>query len=346
MSSAQYELSPPPSDVISAIRFAPNSSRLLVSSWDKNVYLYDVRAPAAEQLVRKYSLSAPVLDVCFGDDESHAYTASLDWTVRRINLETGEDTVLSTHKAGANCVAYSAKTDLLVSASWDGQLHVHALSKPGQPPAVIQLPAKPFSISVTSDKLVVGMANRLVDIYDLKPLEKLAMQHNAGTPQTVEPLQRRESSMKFMTRAIACMPSELGYASSSIEGRVSVEWFDPSDEAQAKKYAFKCHRETVDGIDVVYPVNALAYHSVHKATFASGGGDGHVALWDGATKRRIRQYQKFPSSIAALAFSPNGRYLAVAYSPGFEDGKEDMAGPVGVAIRELSENETKGKGAK
>lgn len=343
---AQFELSPAPTDVISSVTFSSNSSRVLVSSWDKQVYLYDLHAPQGQQLIRSFPHRAPVLDACFGGDENDAYSAGLDCAVRRINLETGEDTVLSNHRAAVKSVAYSSQHDLIISASWDGTLHVHALSKPGQAPAVITLPSKPFAISLTSNKIVVGMANRLVDIYDLKTLEKLAIQHSSGNAQTVEPLQRRESSMKFMTRSVACMPSELGYASSSIEGRVSVEWFDPSDEAQAKKYAFKCHRENVEGVDVVYPVNALAYHTVHQATFASGGGDGHVALWDGATKRRIRQYQKFPSSIAALAFSPNGRYLAIAYSPGFEDGKEDMSGPSGVSIRELTENETKGKGVK
>lgn len=254
--------------------------------------------------------------------------------------------MLSSHKAPVRCVAYSSNTELLFSASWDSTLHVHALSKPGQAPAIVALPSKPFSMSITSEKVVVAMANRDVYIYDIKPLEKLALQQSSGSAIQVEPWQRRESSMKFMTRALACMPSELGYATSSIEGRVSVEWFDPSPESQARKYAFKCHRETVDGIDVVFPVNALAYHTVHKSTFASGGGDGTVALWDGATKRRIRQYQKFPASISSLAFSSNGKYLAVAYSAGFEDGKEDLDGPVGLTIRELSENEAKGKSAK
>lgn len=341
---AVRELTPPPSDIISSITFSQNSQRLLVASWDKNVYLYDVIASAGQQLIRKYEHRAPVLDACFGDDENSAYTAGLDQTVRRLNLETGEDAILSTHKAGVRNVAYSTSLDLLVSSSWDSTLHIHSLSTPGQAPAIVALPSKPFSISLTSDKLVVGMANRLVDIYDLKSLSQLSP--SSGKPQQIEPLQRRESSMKFMTRAVACMPSEAGYASSSIEGRVSVEWFDPSEESQAKKFAFKCHRETVDGIDVVYPVNALAYHPIHKATFASGGGDGSVALWDGATKRRIRQYQKFAASISSLSFSPNGKFLAVGYSPGFEDGKEDMAGPVGIAIRELTENETKGKESK
>ena len=142
------------------------------------------------------------------------------------------------------------------------------------------------------------------------------------------------------------MPNDAGYASSSIEGRVAVEWFDPSEDSQSRKYAFKCHRQTVDGVDVVYPVNALAFHPIH-GTFASGGGDGVVALWDAIAKRRIRQYQKYPSGVAALAFSTDGKYLVIGISPGYEDGKDEIPpGSVKVQIRELSESEAKAKSAK
>ena len=51
-----------------------------------------------------------------------------------------------------------------------------------------------------------------------------------------------------------------GYVLSSIEGRVAVEYFDPSPEAQQKKFAFKCHRVKEDGQDTIYPVNAIAFH--------------------------------------------------------------------------------------
>jgi len=146
------------------------------------------------------------------------------------------------------------------------------------------------------------------------------------------------------------MPNDDGYASSSIEGRVAVEWFDPSPESQARKYAFKCHRQPDpegDGTDIVYPVNALAFHP-QFGTFASGGGDGVVALWDAVAKRRIRQYQKYPHSVAAVSFSSDGKYLAVGVCPGFENGHEDYSGEgnTKVYIRELGENEAKGKGAK
>jgi len=79
----------------------------------------------------------------------------------------------------------------------------------------------------------------------------------------------------------------------------------------------------------------------------SGGGDGVVALWDAVAKRRIRQYQKYPSSVAAMAFSEDGRKLAVAVSPGFEDGTEDLGqGEIKLVIRDMGENEAKGRAPK
>ena len=272
-------------------------------------------------------------------------------TYYRIDTVSSTQTVMSSHDAGVRAVVYSREHSLLISASWDSTLHVHrpdADSNGGSVPAIVPLPHKPFSISLTPTKLVVAMASRALHIYDLKALAILTDQSDATVQNKVEvePWQRRESSLKFMTRSIACMPDDAGYAASSIEGRVAVEWFDPSAESQARKYAFKCHRQSADDVDVVYPVNALSFHPVY-GTFASGGGDGVVALWDGIAKRRIRQYPRYLASVAALAFSGNGKYLAVAVSPGFEVGQEDISqGTVNIFVRELGETEARGKGAK
>jgi len=172
-STAQIEFSDPPTDAISAVKFAPNSSQLLVSSWDLHVYLYD--APDG-RLIRKFKHRAPVLDVCFGANDKEAFSSGLDWDVRKLDLETGEQSVLSSHKAAVKCIAYSASTSILVSASWDSTLHIHNLLDPDRVPAVISLTSKPFSISLTSDKLVVAMANRAVYIYDMKAIAAAASQ--------------------------------------------------------------------------------------------------------------------------------------------------------------------------
>ncbi|KAG5938843.1 hypothetical protein E4U60_001169 [Claviceps pazoutovae] len=345
--ATQFELSPPPGDALSAVVFAPNdSSKVLVSSWDKNVYCYQIAdSDGRLALTKTIEHRAPVLDVCFGADDNEAFTASLDWTVSRLDLRTGDKTSLSRHAAPVRCVVYSKDHNILVSASWDSTINLHNLSSPTSTPISINLPAKPHAVSASPTKVVVAMTGRIIHIYDLDAIAQLFA--SGGTD--LKPWQQRESSLRYLTRAVACMPNDAGYATSSIEGRVAVEWFENTAESQSRRYAFKCHRQAApegDG-DVVYPVNALAFHPVH-GTFASGGGDGTVALWDAEAKRRLKQYQKFPNSVAALAFSNDGKYLAIGVCPGFETGQKEYsgAGTTAILIRELGENEAKGKGAK
>ena len=51
-------------------------------------------------------------------------------------------------------------------------------------------------MDASENTLVVGMAGRLVNIWDLRNMN--------------EPLQRRESSLRFMTRTVACMADGTG----------------------------------------------------------------------------------------------------------------------------------------
>lgn len=252
-------------------------------------------------------------------------------------------------------VVYDSTHKILISASWDKTLHIHHPHQPTLTPATLTLPAKPFSLALSPSKLIVAMANRVNNIYDISALAMISGQASQPPPNSIdlEPFQIRESSLKFMTRAVACMPNDDGYASSSIEGRVAVEWFDASEESQKRKYAFKCHRvaappaaddSEAEPVDIVYPVHALAFHPV-LGSFVSGGGDGVVAVWDAIGKRRIRQYKAYAASVAALAFSQDGSLLAAGISPGFEEGKEYNVGEgnVKVFIRQLTENEMKSK---
>jgi len=76
-----------------------------------------------------------------------------------------------------------------------------------------------------------------------------------------------------------------------LPGRVAVEYLDPKPEIQKKKYAFKCHRVKEDGIEKIYPVNTIAFHGIYS-TFATGGSDGFVYIWDGFNKKRLCQFRK------------------------------------------------------
>jgi cell cycle arrest protein BUB3 len=58
-------------------------------------------------------------------------------------------------------------------------------------------------------------------------------------------------------------------------------------------------------------------------TFATGGSDGVVCLWDGQARKRIKAYPKYPTSISALDFNCNGEYLAIASSYCYEEGEKE-----------------------
>jgi WD40 repeat protein len=76
------DLAPPPNDAISALDFSPNRPTILaVSSWDKNVRLYDTNTPE-KQPITTFEHKAPVLDVCFGKDETQVFSAGLDQLVK------------------------------------------------------------------------------------------------------------------------------------------------------------------------------------------------------------------------------------------------------------------------
>ena len=49
------------------------------------------------------------------------------------------------------------------------------------------------------------------------------------------------------------------------------------------------------GIEYIYPVNAISFHRDFN-TFATGGSDGLVNIWDGANKKRLCQFHKYPYS--------------------------------------------------
>jgi cell cycle arrest protein BUB3 len=355
------ELPSPPTDVVSSARFSPDGLTLLVGAWDNSIYIYKSSSPSEPfSLHSAIAAEAPILDIAWNSNGTDFYAVGLDQDVAQYNVDVGATSrkVLSSHDSGACKVRYSAQHNLVLSIAWDETMHVHNLSTGTF--TRTEAHGKPVALALNQEYAVVTLVDRKVYVYDLATLASQAADSNLSNSTSVVwngPVQLRESSLKFMTRDVACMPDGKGFVCSSIEGRVGVEWFDK--EANKNMYAFKCHREKTTTtspetgetvpLDVVYPVNAVAFHPIHTGSFATGGGDGVVALWDANTKRRIRQYAKLPASVTSLEFSADGRYLAVGVSPGFEDGRETEepdAALIKVVVRELKDNEAQGKAAK
>ena len=145
---------------------------------------------------------------------------------------------------------------------------------------------------------------------------------------------------------VSLVPSKLisGFISSSIEGRIAYDVLSPENQQQS--YAFRAHRveNPTTKVNVVYPVNTLAFHPVH-GTFASGGGDGSVAIWDPVARKRVKYYApEFGGSIASVGFSSDGRWMGLAVSMGDDgSGAVEGRGQGRVIVKELAESEGKRK---
>lgn len=321
----EFKLKNPPEDGISRVTFGPHSSQfLLVSSWDKKVRLYDI---VANTVRCTYAHSEPVLD-CVFQDPIHVWSGGLDQILKCYDINSGTETAIGSHESAIKCVCYSNDHNIICTGSWDSTVKIWDPRVNNCTGSYAQ-PDKVYTMSLAGDKLVVGTAGRHVWIWDIRMM-------------TVAP-QKRESSLKYQTRCISCFPNKSGYVLSSIEGRVAVEYLDSSPEAHKKKYAFKCHRIKEGGVENIYPVNAISFHKKYN-TFATGGSDGFVNIWDGYNKKRLCQFHRYPTSIASLSFAADGSVLAIASSYMYEDEEITRDLPEdAVYIRQVSDQETKPK---
>ena len=156
--------------------------------------------------------------------------------------------MLGSHDLPVKCVEHNTATGLVVSGGWDSTLRLwdaRSPDGPGRCVGQLQLPGRVYAMATSNKRLVVATADKRIQIYDLRSLR-------AGAA----PLQQRESPLKYQIRTLRCMPDGRGYAASSVEGRVALDFFDDA-ESTASRYAFKCHRRTEGGKETVYPVNAL-----------------------------------------------------------------------------------------
>ncbi|KAK1291707.1 hypothetical protein QJS10_CPB17g02335 [Acorus calamus] len=266
-STAGRELSKPPLDGVSNLRFSNHSDRLLVSSWDKSVRLYDAGSDA---LLGEFMHGGAVLDCCFHDDTS-GFSASADHTVRRYVFGSGKEDILGRHDAPVRCVEYSyaaesismnykcVNIEVIIETDTVSLLEPTDITKrgaSGQERTLVGTypqPERVYSLSLVGNRLVVATAGRHVNVYDLRNMS--------------QPEQRRESSLKYQTRCVRCYPNGTdsnapiillacreallchltlavplpvigfmrdGYALSSVEGRVAMEFFDLSEASQAK----------------------------------------------------------------------------------------------------------------
>ncbi|EPR63744.1 mitotic checkpoint protein, BUB3 family protein [Toxoplasma gondii TgCatPRC2] len=320
-----------PRDSISSLCYAPSHGKsiLAATSWDKTLRIYDV--DANEQL-HKFEFDMPLLDACFLGDSAKVVIGGLDKQVSLCDLQTEKVVSLGSHTGAVKHCRYHVPTNLVYTAGWDGIVKAWDPRMPQSAPICqAQLHGKAFAMDNSDTYLTVADSKKRTYVYDLRQ-----------GPQGLASPDFRDQILKYQIRCLRCFPNGTGFAAASIEGRVAWEYFDMNPEVQSKKYAFKCHRLKEGTGEVACPVNALSFHPQY-GTFATGGSDGGVSVWDGQSKKRLWRLPAFPTSVAALAFNPSGNQLAIGVSYLYEKGPIPTAPAPQIVVRLVKDEDVRPK---
>ncbi|RKO98164.1 hypothetical protein CXG81DRAFT_2446, partial [Caulochytrium protostelioides] len=316
-----------PIDTVSALAFDPDDdgSTLLATSWDGVARLYDGRRGTLLHASASVSGTplVPLLSGCYVTGGRGILLGGLDGQVRcwqpssTPSVASSSSTplaVLGTHAAAVSALAFATETSLAISGSWDGTCafwDVRRANLSSSASACVHrfsVSGKVFALDVRGETMLLGLSNRMMAAYDVRRPGRLLWQ--------------MASPLKYMTRSLALAPDDSGtFVLGSIEGRVAMDSVVRAPAAAAAntpspspplRYAFKCHRELTDVATRIHSIEALAFHPTY-GTFASGGTDGMVNVWDGRQRKRIRQLPRVPAGgITSMAFSGAGDRLAIA----------------------------------
>jgi cell cycle arrest protein BUB3 len=284
------------------------------------------------RVIAAYKHENAVLDCCFSDSD-HTLSGGLDNTLVAFDLKTQKETIIGYHDNAIRCVNFDSLRNVIITGSWDNTVKLWD-PRVAQCVGTFSQPGCVYTMDIDgNDSLIVGTSERNVLIWSLRNMK-------------MNQVMKRISPLKYQTRCIRFFSNRKGYAISSIEGRVGIEYLDENKDAQKMGYAFKCHRVKSSGSqggEKVYPVNSIAFHKVHN-TFATGGSDCFVNIWDGLSKKRLCQFHEYPTSISSLAFDSAGKRLAIATSTIYASKDEfENDNEFNIYIRSVSDAETKPK---
>eukprot|EP00357_Protocruzia_adherens_P033438 CAMPEP_0114979524 /NCGR_PEP_ID=MMETSP0216-20121206/4418_1 /TAXON_ID=223996 /ORGANISM="Protocruzia adherens, Strain Boccale" /LENGTH=336 /DNA_ID=CAMNT_0002340857 /DNA_START=30 /DNA_END=1040 /DNA_ORIENTATION=+ len=314
-------------DGITAVKFGRKSDHLIVSSWDSSIKLYN----KSDQIDSVFS-KAGVLDCEFLDEDNKIAYVGLDKTLHVYDFNSRKnDDFETSHTEPIRKVLYHGEKGLLITGGWDAAVKLWdpRVSDRKEVGSYKQF-SKIYAMSHTDSRLVVGTKPSDVRVYDLRNLSVAE--------------EEKDSIMKYQIRDIQCFPNGKGYVVSSIEGRLAVEYFSSGSDGESPQgYAFKAHRkESPEGQTLIYPINAIAFNKKYE-TFATGGSDGIVNVWDASRRKKIWKSRMFHTSVSALSFNKECDKMAIAVSYMFEEGPKDPVPDNIVIMKDVSETELKFK---
>lgn len=310
-----FEVTSPPDDSTSSLAFSPATlpqNFLIAGSWDNNVRCWEVEQSGKTIPKSMQSMQGPVLDVCWSDDGTKVFMAACDKMVKCWDLASNQTIQVAAHDAPVKTCHWVKGTtySCLMTGSWDKTLKFWD-TRSSNPMLTIQLPERCYCADVDFPMAVVGTAARGLIVYQLD-----------GQPKEYK---RVDSPLKYQHRCVAIFRDKkkvpTGYALGSVEGRVAIQYVNPSNPKD--NFTFKCHRSNgaQGGYQDIYAVNDIAFHPVH-GTLATVGSDGTFSFWDKDARTKLKPSDPMEQSITRCAFNHNGQIFAYAVSYDWAKGHE------------------------
>ena len=277
-----------PAAYISDIKVIPSVDRIVVSSWDGSLSLFEVvTGKLLVKLVHKWPLTC-----CTVSRDGRVWAGSVqgelleaDWESERL-VTNEQDAIAFDLGVSGLC----SVDDYLVAGSWDGRLvvvdYLHW--------KVVRdwkFKEKIFHVCGSTEWIVCSLSGGKVKIVELPSWK----------------IKDTDSGLKYQCRSCALIPNGRGFVQGSIDGRVSVEFFD----AETSKFAFRCHRMNLEDVQLVFPVTALVFQP-DSLNLYTGGADGKIVSWNLVTRKKQEELPKLDDSIVKLCCTDE--YLVIGTS--------------------------------
>jgi mRNA export factor len=337
-SSKDVEVSQPPDDSISCIKFSPASIQqtyLIASSWANDIRCWEIQANGQTIAKAMQKHDAPILNCCWSEDGSKVFTASCDKTAKMWDLQSNAFIQIAAHDQPIRTIHYIQRPSYscVMTGSWDrtGKKKNLLLRKKKNDFLIIALvkfwdtrqatPLKQFTFSeriyaadIFGPMAVITTADRGIYVYSLDqgPIE----------------YKKFDSLLKYQHRCISIFPDKTrkphGFAIGSIEGRVAIMYVDTANPV-VDNFTFKCHRSNPTpplNIQDIYSVNDIAFHPLHN-TLATVGSDGRYSFWDKDERTKLKTSDLInDQSMTCCAFDSRGQLFAYASSYDWHKGHE------------------------
>ena len=139
---------------------------------------------------------APVLCSAWHGDGSKIFSAGCDNQVKMWDLQSNQQQQVAAHDASIRRMAYISELNMLVTGGWDRTLRYWDLRSPNAV-HVHQLPEKCYALSLNFPLLVVGTAERHIEVSgQISSLFSSPTRHLQSRDLTQAPQKNRSSTFR------------------------------------------------------------------------------------------------------------------------------------------------------